>query len=61
MGRDSRQPPTDSISGLPPPSSYASSAQDGNPILIDNDNPKRQWSHLFANNRKPLDDFMLKK
>ncbi|GAB2299309.1 hypothetical protein Dimus_033381, partial [Dionaea muscipula] len=31
------------------------------PNLRDKDKSKSQWSHLFADNRKPLDDFMLKK
>ncbi|GAB2293093.1 hypothetical protein Dimus_027306 [Dionaea muscipula] len=56
-GKRAQQARMDSSISSP---SHASPAQVGLHTLKD-DNFKGQWSHLFANNRKPLDDFMLKK
>ncbi|GAB2266497.1 hypothetical protein Dimus_001500, partial [Dionaea muscipula] len=49
-GLHARQILSGSTSNLPPSPVHDSSAQEGNPTANEQDNSKRQWSHLFANN-----------
>ncbi|GAB2272702.1 hypothetical protein Dimus_007522 [Dionaea muscipula] len=48
-------------SDLPSTSSRVPAQQDTQNMLKHNDTTKSQWNQLFADNRKPLDDYMLKK
>ncbi|GAB2268005.1 hypothetical protein Dimus_002982 [Dionaea muscipula] len=58
---DSRQQVHSLSSDIPSSSTRIPSQQDDQNKPMNNDRTKSQWSNLFANNRKPLKDFMLKK